>query len=59
MCVCVLESKQLLNDIKTQISSVEDEIPLSYLADVSATLDQVQSEIDKYTPDVKSIESIR
>lgn len=57
--MCVLESKELLNDIKKQISSFEDEIPLSSLADLSASLDQVQSEIDKYTPDVKSVESIR
>lgn len=57
--MCVLESKRLLNDIKTQISSIEDQIPLSSLADVSASLDQVQSDIDKYIPDVQSIESIR
>lgn len=59
MCVCVLESKELLNNIKKQISKVKDEIPLSYLADVSASLDQVQIEIDKYTPDLKSIASMR
>lgn len=57
--MCVLESKQLLSDITTQISSIEDEIPLSSLADVAASLDQVQSEIDKYTPEVQSLESIR
>ncbi|XP_044069096.1 prominin-2 [Siniperca chuatsi] len=55
----VRSSKQLLGDIKTQISQVTSDIPLSSLTNVLGTLDQVQGEIGKVTPEVERAEHIR
>lgn len=55
----VQDSKQLLGDIKTQISQVSEEIPLSGLADVSRTLDQLHTEIGRLTPELERAERIR
>nr|XP_046257014.1 prominin-2 [Scatophagus argus] len=55
----VQNSKQLLGDIETQISQVTSDIPLSSLKDVSETLDQVQREIDRLTPEAQRAEHIR
>lgn len=57
--MCFLGSKQLLGDIKTQISQVTSDIPLSALTNVSGTLDQVQREIGRITPEVERAEHIR
>lgn len=55
----VQSSKQQLDDIKTQISQVTNDIPLSALTNVSDTLDQLQGEIDKITPEAQRAERIR
>lgn len=59
LCVCVPDSKQFLNDIKSQISSVTDEIPLETLSAVSEQVRLLQGNITKYAPDVEKYESIR
>lgn len=59
VCACVPDSKTFLDDIKDQISSVTSEIPLDALSDVSKTIEQLQSNISKYTPDIRNIDSIR
>lgn len=60
VCVCVvLGSKQLLGNIKTQISQVTNDIPLSSLTDLMVSLDQVQSQMFKYTPEIERAEEIR
>lgn len=48
-----------MDDIKTQISQVKSDIPLSALTNVSGTLDQVQREMDRITPEVENAEHIR
>ncbi|XP_076599989.1 prominin-2 [Chaetodon auriga] len=55
----VQNSKQLLGDIEKQISQVTNDIPLSALTNVSDTLDQVQREIVKVTPEIEKVEQIR
>ncbi|XP_070834327.1 prominin-2 [Chaetodon trifascialis] len=55
----VQNSKQLLGDIEKQISQVTNDIPLSALTNVSGTLDQVQREIGRVTPEVERAEQIR
>ncbi|XP_070772118.1 prominin-2 isoform X2 [Enoplosus armatus] len=55
----VQSSKQLLGDIKTQISQVTSDIPLSGLTNLSGTVDQAQREIGKVTPEVERAEHIR
>lgn len=57
--VCVTGSKTFLNDIKTQISSVTDEIPLAALSNVSERIEQMQSEINRLTPRILHLDSIR
>jgi len=57
--LCFLGSKQLLGNIKTQISQVTNEIPLSVLTNVSETLNLLQREISKVTPEIKRAEHIR
>lgn len=61
MCLCVffLDSKQVLGNIKTQISRITDEIPLSALTNVSESLNHLQREIGKVTPEVERAEGIR
>lgn len=58
MFVCSA-SKQLLGDIKTQISQVTSHIPLSELTKVLDTLDQVQTDIGQANPLVERAENIR
>ncbi|XP_070696693.1 prominin-2 [Pempheris klunzingeri] len=55
----VQNSKQLLDDIKSQISQITNDIPLSALSNASATLNQAQKEISKVTPEVERAEHIR
>lgn len=55
----VASSKTFLNDIKTQISSVTDEIPLAALSSVSERIEQMQSEINRLTPQILHQDSIR
>uniref|UniRef100_A0A3Q3WNA7 Uncharacterized protein n=1 Tax=Mola mola TaxID=94237 RepID=A0A3Q3WNA7_MOLML len=45
--------KQQLGEIQKQISQVSEEIPLSFLSNALATLDQVQKEIHRFTPEVE------
>lgn len=54
-----LDSKDLLDDIKTQISQFGKDFPLSVLNNASLILDQLQTEIDNVTPEVERIENIR
>lgn len=58
MCV-FLGSKQLLDDIKRQISQVANDIPLSALTNVSEILNQLQREIGRVTPQVERAEHYR
>ncbi|XP_008280627.1 prominin-2 [Stegastes partitus] len=55
----VQRSKQLLDDIKTQISQVTSDIPLSGLTDVKENLNQLQSDINGAMPHVEKAEDIR
>ncbi|MEQ2229523.1 hypothetical protein ILYODFUR_019741 [Ilyodon furcidens] len=55
----VQNSIKQLNGIKAQISQVSNELHLSALNDVSKNLDQVQSDINKYLPEVESAEHFR
>ncbi|KAK1905740.1 Prominin-1-A [Dissostichus eleginoides] len=55
----VQSSKQLLGNIKTQISQVTNDIPLSSLTDLIGSLDQVQSQMLNYTPKIERAEEIR
>ncbi|XP_074501870.1 prominin-2 [Sebastes fasciatus] len=55
----VQNSKQVLGNIKTQISRITDEIPLSALTNVSESLNHLQREIGKVTPEVERAEGIR
>lgn len=55
----VQRSKQQLQDIKMQISKVSSKIPLSDLNDVSASLNQLQTDIDRTMPEVERVEHIR
>lgn len=59
MSMCFLGSKQLLGDIKTQISKVTNDIPLSTLDNLSGNLNQVQEEIGRVTSEVERAERIR
>nr|XP_020457426.1 prominin-1-A-like isoform X2 [Monopterus albus] len=54
----VQSSKQQLGDIKTQISKVTSDIPLSALGNVSNTLNQVKKEIGRVTPQAEKAEYI-
>lgn len=55
----VQNSKQVLGNIKTQISQITDKIPLSALTNVSESLNHLQREIGKVTPEVERAEGIR
>lgn len=55
----VQSSKTQLEEIKSQISKVVSELPLSSLNDIKTQLDQVQQDIDLYTPEVTRAEYIR
>uniref|UniRef100_A0A8C2Z0F9 Prominin 2 n=1 Tax=Cyclopterus lumpus TaxID=8103 RepID=A0A8C2Z0F9_CYCLU len=55
----VQSSKRLLGNIKTQISQVTNDIPLSALTNVSEKLNLLQREISKVAPDVERVEHIR
>ncbi|XP_040906134.1 prominin-2 [Toxotes jaculatrix] len=55
----VAKSKQLLGDIRSQLSRVTDSIPLSALTNVSGALNTAQREISKITPEVERAEHIR
>uniref|UniRef100_A0A3Q1F1R0 Prominin 2 n=1 Tax=Acanthochromis polyacanthus TaxID=80966 RepID=A0A3Q1F1R0_9TELE len=55
----VQRSKQQLQDIKMQISQVSSKISLSDLNDVTASLNQLQTEIDRNMPQVERVEHIR
>ncbi|KAM6922140.1 prominin-2 [Lycodopsis pacificus] len=55
----VQSSKQQLGKIKTQISQVTNEIPLSALTNASETLNQLQRDLDRVTPEFKRVEHIR
>ncbi|KAK7930840.1 hypothetical protein WMY93_007235 [Mugilogobius chulae] len=55
----VKSSKTQLEEIKSQISKVTTELPLSGLNDVLSQLKQVQGNIDVYTPKVEDAEYIR
>uniref|UniRef100_A0A8C9Y3W9 Prominin-1-A-like n=1 Tax=Sander lucioperca TaxID=283035 RepID=A0A8C9Y3W9_SANLU len=55
----VQSSQQMLGEIKTQISQLTNDIPLSDLTKVSETLNQVQREIGRFTPAVERAEYIR
>lgn len=60
MCLCIfLDSQQLLDEIKKQISQVTSDIPLSALNNVLGSLHDVQRKIGKITPEVKKGEHIR
>lgn len=61
MCVCVrvTGSRTFLDQIKTQISSVTEEIPLDALSNVSESIEQAQSEINRLAPQILHIDSIR
>ncbi|XP_018539764.1 prominin-2 [Lates calcarifer] len=52
-------SKQELGKIKTQISQVTGNIPLSTLTNVSGSLNQLHREIGRFTPEVMRAEDIR
>ena len=49
----------MLDNIKTQISQVTNDIPLSELTNVLETLNQVQREIGRVAPEVERAEYIR
>lgn len=55
----VENSQQRLDEIKTQVSQVTNDIPLSALTNVSKTLEQVQKDISKFTPEIERAEHIR
>ncbi|TDH01246.1 hypothetical protein EPR50_G00178260 [Perca flavescens] len=55
----VQSSKQMLDNIKIQISQVTNDIPLSELTNVLETLNQVQREIGSVAPKVEKAEYIR
>ncbi|XP_053188901.1 prominin-2 [Scomber japonicus] len=55
----VQSSKQQLEEIKTQISKVASDIPLSVLTNASDFLNQVQTELRNITPHVETAEHIR
>ncbi|XP_059179877.1 prominin-2 [Centropristis striata] len=55
----VQSSKQMLDNIKTQISQVTNNIPLSALNNVFETLNQAQRQIDMATSEVERAENIR
>ncbi|XP_031697091.1 prominin-2 isoform X2 [Anarrhichthys ocellatus] len=55
----VQSSKQQFGNITTQISQVTNDIPLSALTNVSETLNQLQRDIDRVTPEFKRAEHIR
>ncbi|KAM7385625.1 hypothetical protein PAMP_001700 [Pampus punctatissimus] len=55
----IQSSKQQLDEIKTQISKVNSDIPLSALTNVLNTLNQVQGGIGQVTPEVERAEHIR
>lgn len=59
VCVRVTGSKTFLDNIKTQISSVAEEIPLDALSDASQSIEQAQSEINRLAPQILHIDSIR
>lgn len=61
LCIHVYfsDSKQRLDEIKTQVAQATNDIPLSALTNVSKTLEQVQGDVIKVTPEIKRVEHIR
>lgn len=61
VCISVRfsDSQQRLDEIKTQVSQVTNDIPLSALTNVSKTLEQVQKDISRFTPEIERAEHIR
>ena len=57
--VYVSASQQRLDEIKTQVAQVTNDIPLSALTNALQTLEQVQSNISKFTPEIERAEHIR
>lgn len=55
----VQSSKTQLEQIKSQISKVTTELPLSKLSDIKTQLEQVQRDIGHYSPEVERVEYIR
>ncbi|KAM9847637.1 prominin-2 [Aulostomus maculatus] len=55
----VQTSKRVLDRIKTQISRVTDDVPLAELNDVLDSVNRVEAEITKVTPDLERAEHIR
>nr|XP_029134978.1 prominin-1-A-like isoform X2 [Labrus bergylta] len=55
----VQNSKQLLDNIEAQISQIAGDLPLPALNDISTTLDGLQRDIDRLTPQVEKGERIR
>ncbi|KAM7408753.1 hypothetical protein PAMA_002471 [Pampus argenteus] len=55
----IQSSKQQLDEIKTQISKLSSDIPLSPLTNALNTLNQVQGGIGQVTPEVERAERIR
>lgn len=55
----LLDSKKLLEDLRTEISQFEKDLPLSAINDTLKTLDQVHKDILTFTPQVEKVESIR
>ncbi|XP_017268210.1 prominin-2 [Kryptolebias marmoratus] len=51
--------KQLLSDITKQISEVSKDLQLPVLNDVSQTLNQAQTELNRFLPQIESLEFIR
>ncbi|KAM3862956.1 prominin-2 [Diretmus argenteus] len=55
----VQSTKRQLEEIKTQISQVSSDLPISFLTNASDFLEQLQREIVNVTPDINRAESIR
>ncbi|XP_011601630.2 prominin-2 isoform X1 [Takifugu rubripes] len=55
----VQNSKKLLEDLRTEISQFEKDLPLSTLNDTLRTLEQVHKDILTFTPEVEKVENIR
>ena len=59
MYVCVPGVKTQLEDIKSQISKVTSDIPVSTLNDLAEELRQAMKYVDQYRPETETAESIR
>ncbi|TNN00014.1 hypothetical protein fugu_013046 [Takifugu bimaculatus] len=55
----VQSSKKVLEDLRTEISQFEKDLPLSTLNDTLRTLEQVHKDILTFTPEVEKVENIR